>query len=151
MGQRLIEMVFVGLMLSGSAVAQEPDLSEAKEFWDRQKALAEAFDPRFAEAYAADAEIINRRMYPAPSPPREMRMTGAVWSTFVRQAMPFAKARGDVSFFRDEAFEAVEGNCAKLTATRYSELEKYDSPHEVVMCLRSGSWVITREVTASRP
>jgi len=139
------------MLLCWPAAAQSSGVAGAKAFWDLQKKLAEAFDVRFADAYAADAEIIGIRNYPAPLPPREMRMTGDAWAKLTRVGMPLAKMRGDVSTYRDEAFAPAEGNCVKLTATRRSELKKYDAPHEVIMCPKAGSWVIVREVTVTQP
>ena len=151
MRTRLTKTVIILSLLCAPAAAQTSGVAGAKAFWDRQKNLAEAFDARFTDAYAADAEIIGLRNYPAPLPPREMRMTGEAWARLARLGMPLAKMRGDVSSYRDEAFAPAEGACVKLTATRRSELKKYDAPHEVVMCPRSGSWVIVREVTATQP
>ena len=78
-------------------------------------------------------------------------MTGEAWSNLTRLGMPLAKMQKDVSTYRDETFTAGDGKCVKLAATRHSTLKKYDAPHEVVMCPRSGAWVITREVTVTRP
>jgi hypothetical protein len=151
MSRLLAKAVIVFALLCGPAAAQAPGVAGAKAFWDQQKALAEAFDARFADAYAADAQIIGVRNYPAPRPPREMRMTGDAWAKLARVGMPLAKMQGDVSTYRDEAFAPAEGDCVKLTATRHSERKKYDAPHEVVMCPRSGAWVIVREVTVTQP
>lgn len=139
------------LSLFASASAQTLGIVGAKAFWEQQKRLAEAFDAKFADGYAADAEIVGVRKYPAPTPPREMRMTGEAWANLTRLGLPLAKMQKDVSTYRDETFTAVDGRCVKLTATRYSVRKKYEAPHEVVMCPRSGVWRITREVTVTRP
>lgn len=151
MALRLAGAAIIALSLCASASAQTPGIAGAKAFWEQQKQLAEAFDSKFADGYAADAEIVGIRSYGVSRPTREMRMTGEAWANLTRLGMPLARLQKDVSTYRDEKFAAADGKCVKLIATRYSERKKHEAPHEVVMCPRSGVWRITREVTITRP
>lgn len=114
-------------LLAASVIAQaaEPGLTveEASAFFERAQALADAFDPAFADLYDDAARIKADRRYPGGFN-RDIEVAGAQWKEVIRIAMPLAKARDDRSEFTNVRFDD-RGNAVRITAERYSTLKCY--------------------------
>ena len=70
--------------------------AKAEQLWNRYVALEAAFDPAVADLYSDDAVIRNRRTYPTGEV-REATVPAAQYKVLVRQAIPIAKAKNDLS------------------------------------------------------
>lgn len=130
--------------------AGDEPLTEAKEFFTQWVALGEAFDPSLADLYSDSAVIKNKRTYP-DGRVRELSLTGTQYKTLLVQAMPTAKATGDISKYSEVTYQS-EGNGARILATRFSELKQYSSPFSLLVVPDSeGRWLIVEEISESKP
>ena len=94
--------------------------------WNRYVALEAAFDPTVLDLYADDAVIRNRRTYPTGEV-REATVPAAQYKLLVRQAIPLAKARNDLSRYSGCTY-AAEGGRVRVACARYSVLKNYTAP-----------------------
>jgi hypothetical protein len=69
----------------------------------------------------------------------------------VRQAIPLAKARNDVSRYSGCTY-ASEGARVRIVCARFSELKNYTSPVSLLVGPGpDGAWLIFEELSESRP
>jgi predicted DCC family thiol-disulfide oxidoreductase YuxK len=133
-----------------SPMAQAPAADPAKQLFEQYVALGRAFDPGVADLYADDAVIRNKRTYPTGEV-REFALPAPSYKALLREAMPFARERGDRSTFSDVSYKA-EGDRVRIRASRFSELKRYTSPISfLVGPSPSGKWLIYEELSESRP
>ena len=127
-----------------------PRETKARAVFDEYVRLGEAFDPALADLYADTAKISNRRIFPDGSA-REMAMPAPSYKTLLRQVMPTAKERNDVSRYSDVRY-TVEGDNVRITATRYSVMKDYSAPHTLLVGPDAdGVWRVLEESGESRP
>ena len=109
-----------------------------------------AFDPAVAELYSDEAVVANRRTYP-DGQVRSLSLTGAQYKALLRQVMPLAKARGDISQYRNPRF-SVEPGGVRIQLTRYSQLKHHTSPMSLLVGPgKDGAWVVLEEHSESVP
>lgn len=124
--------------------------AKARAVFDEYVRLGEAFDPALAELYADTAKISNRRIFPDGTS-REMAMPAPSYKVLLRQVMPTAKERNDVSRYSDVRY-AVEGENVRISATRYSVMKDYSAPHTLLVGPDAdGTWRVLEESGESRP
>ncbi len=103
-----------------------------------------------ADLYSDKAIIRNKRTYPTGQV-REITIPAPRYKEMLRQAMPVARARGDVSTYTQVMY-ALEGEGVRIKADRFSELKKYHSPLSIlVKPTASGAWLIYEELGQSQP
>jgi len=125
-------------------------LKAAQALFDKYVALEQAFDPAAADLYADEAKIQNTRRYPSGEV-KVMSLPAPKYKALIRSVMPSAKARGDKNSYTDVKC-AAEGEGARITAKRYSELKKYTSPLSLfVKPAAGGQWLIFEELSESQP
>ena len=149
-------MRFAALLVVGfTALAGAQGLSadaraKAEQLWNRYVALEAAFDPAVADLYADDAVIRNRRTYPTGEV-REATVPAAQYKLLVRQAIPLAKSRGDISRYSGCSY-ATEGPRVRILCACFSVLKNYTAPLSVLVGPGpSGAWLILEELSESRP
>lgn len=131
-------------------LATAAPIDEARVLFGRYVQLEQSFDPVTADLYADDALIKNKRTYP-PGQVRELTMPAPQYKTLIRQAMPLARAKGDISSYSDITFKA-EGSGVRIRAVRFSNLKKYTSPISLLVAPNSdGQWLIREELSESQP
>lgn len=127
-----------------------PQETRARAVFDEYVRLGEAFDPTMADLYADTAKISNRRVFPDGTA-REMSMPAPSYKTLLRQVMPTAKERNDVSRYSEVRY-SVEGDNVRIHATRYSVMKDYSAPHTLLVGPDTdGTWRILEESGESRP
>jgi len=149
-------MRFATLLVVGfSALAGAQSLSadaraKAEQLWNRYVALEAAFDPAVADLYSDDAVIRNRRTYPTGEV-REATVPAAQYKVLVRQAIPIAKAKSDLSRYSGCTY-AAERERVRIVCTRFSVLKNYASPVSLLVGPGAGgNWLIFEELSESRP
>jgi hypothetical protein len=124
--------------------------AKAEQLWNRYVALEAAFDPAVADLYADDALIRNRRTYPTGEV-REATVPAAQYKLLVRQAIPLAKARNDISRYSGCTY-AAEGARVRIVCARFSALKNYTAPMSLLVGPGpAGTWLIFEELSESRP
>lgn len=133
--------------------AEKPDLKnlskDAAEFFEKYFTLERNFDPAVADLYSDDAIIRNKRRYPTGAV-RDVTLPAPAYKKLLRSSMPLTKERGDTSSYTELASKEESGGI-RITATRYSELKKYSSPISILIARKDGQWLITEELSESRP
>jgi hypothetical protein len=141
------------VLLSAPAGAQALSADargKAEQLWNRYVALEAAFDPAVADLYAEDAVIRNRRTYPTGEV-REATVPAAQYKLLVRQAIPLAKARNDISRYSGCTY-AADGPRVRIVCARFSVLKNYTSPISMLVGPGpGGAWLIFEELSESRP
>jgi hypothetical protein len=145
------------VLLGFTAVAAAQGLSaearaKAEQLWARYMALEAAFDPAMADLYADSALIQNRRTYPTGEA-RTVTLPAAQYKLLVRQAMPLAKARGDINRYSECRFtERGTTDRVRIVCSRYSVLKNYTSPVALLVGPGpTGAWLIFEELSESQP
>jgi len=148
---RFAMVLVVGFTTLAGAQSLSADArAKAEQAWNRYVALEAAFDPAVADLYADDAVIRNRRTYPTGEV-REAVVPAAQYKLLVRQAIPLARARNDVSRYSACTY-AAEGARVRVVCARFSELKGYTSPISVLVGPGpAGTWLIFEELSESRP
>jgi hypothetical protein len=124
--------------------------AKGEQLWSRYVALEAAFDPAVADLYADDAVIRNRRTYPTGEV-REATVPAAQYKLLVRQAIPLAKARNDLSRYSSCTYTA-EGARVRIACARFSVLKNYTSPMSLLVGHGpAGGWLVFEELSESRP
>jgi hypothetical protein len=124
--------------------------AKAEQLWNRYVALEAAFDPTVADLYADDAVIRNRRTYPTGEV-REATVPAAQYKLLVRQAIPLAKARNDLSRYSGCTY-AAEAARVRVVCARFSVLKDYTAPISMLVGPGpGGAWLIFEELSESRP
>ena len=130
--------------------ASAASIDEAKAIFDRYVLLEHNFDSAVADLYADDALIRNKRTYPTGQV-RELSIPAAQYKALIRQAMPLAKAGGDISSYSKVTF-TDEGSGVRVHANRFSNLKRYISPLTLLIAPdKSGTWLIREELSESQP
>jgi hypothetical protein len=149
-------MRIAALMVLGfTALAEAQGLSadaraKAEQIWTRYVALEAAFDPAVADLYADDAVIRNRRTYPTGEV-REVTVPAAQYKLLVRQAIPLAKARNDISRYSSCTYSAAAER-VRVVCARFSVLKNYTAPISLLVGPGpTGAWLIFEELSESRP
>ena len=148
---RIAAFVVFGLTALVHAQSLSADArAKAEQLWSRYVALEAAFDPTVADLYADDAVIRNRRTYPTGEV-REATVPAAQYKLLVRQAIPLAKARNDLSRYSGCTY-AAEGGRVRVACARYSVLKNYTAPMSLLVGPGpGGGWLIFEELSESRP
>lgn len=124
--------------------------AKAEQLWSRYVALEAAFDPAVADLYADDAVIRNRRTYPTGEV-REATVPAAQYKTLVRQAIPLAKAKNDISRYSSCTYSA-EATRVRIVCARFSALKNYTAPISLLVGPGPArTWLIFEELSESRP
>lgn len=119
--------------VAAAAAPAEADSSKAaRAFFDNYVALSERFDPAAADLYSDSARIRARRGSPSGEL-RDLELTGKQWKELLVQALPTAKARGDISTFSDVSVSEQTGG-VRVAARRYSTLKcRWDEAYFMVV------------------
>lgn len=104
-----------------AARAEEPGKFDI--FFSEFETLNNQFDAKVAERYSDDAKITALRIQPDGTE-KVVVFDGKKWKQLIRDLMGLAKERGDSSNYSNVKI-AVDGNTAKITASRYSALKCY--------------------------
>lgn len=138
--------VFAALafVLAAPAFAQ----SEAEAIFVKYKTLERAFDPGVADLYCDTALIRNVRTSP-DGQQRTLELPAPKYKELIRNAMPLAKAKNDVSTYSEVAFSKEGGN-TRITAIRFSEMKKYSSPISLLVGKCGNSVGILEELSQSK-
>jgi hypothetical protein len=122
----------------------------ARTLFARFVHISHTFDPAVADLFADEARIVSVRKYPNGLE-RKLEMKGAEYKALLREVMPLAKARGDISTYTDVSYQP-DGAHMRIRATRYSTLKQYSSPYSLLIGPdASGAWLIYEEWSATRP
>ena len=136
--------------LAGAQSLSADSRAKAEQIWNRYVALEAAFDPAVADLYADDAVIRARRVYPTGEV-REATIPAAQYKTLIRQAIPLAKAKNDISRYSGCTYTAA-GPRVRIACARFSTLKNYTSPLSLVVGPGpDGRWLIFEESSESRP
>jgi hypothetical protein len=131
------------------SVADAPE-RRAQQLFAHFVQLAHAFDPALADLYADEARIVSVRQYPS-GPDRTFELRGTEYKALIREAMPLAKARGDLNTYANLSYQR-EGARVWIRATRHSVLKQYSSPYSrLVGPDGAGKWLIYEERSITRP
>jgi hypothetical protein len=148
---RIAAFFVIGYTALASAQGLSADArAKAEQLWNRYVALEAAFDPAVADLYADDAVIRNRRTYPTGEV-REATVPAAQYKVLVRQAIPLARARNDISRYSGCTY-AAEAARVRVACARFSTLKNYTSPISLLVGPGpAGGWLIFEETSESRP
>ena len=148
---RIAAFFVIGYTALASAQGLSADArAKAEQLWNRYVALEAAFDPAVADLYADDAVIRNRRTYPTGEV-REATVPAAQYKVLVRQAIPLARARNDISRYSGCTY-AAEATRVRVACARFSTLKNYTSPISLLVGPGpGGGWLIFEETSESRP
>jgi len=148
---RLASLLVLGFTaLLGAQSLSADARARAEQVWNRYVALEAAFDPAIADLYADDAVIRNRRTYPTGEV-REATVPAAQYKVLIRQAIPLAKAKNDISRYSGCTY-AAEGARVRIACARFSTLKNYTSPITLLVGPGAGAtWLIFEESSESRP
>ena len=139
----------VVLALSSPLLASD-EVEKARALFELYVQRGRAFDPALADLYSDEAVIKNKRGDPAGEV-RELSMPAPQYKDLIRQALPVAKVRGDLSTFSGVEY-AIEGDGVRIKADRFSEMKNYHSPISIlVKPTATGEWLIFEELSESRP
>lgn len=144
-----LTVLIVAFAQPSSCEINSPE-DRARTFFARFVQISHAFDPAVADFYADEGRIVSVRRY-ADGMERKFEMNGAEYKPLIREAMPIAKARGDISTFTDISYQR-DGTRVRIRATRYSALKQYSSPYSLLVGPdASGQWLIYEERSLTRP
>ena len=148
-GNCLVALIWI--FCSSNVIAEEDKLIiEAKKLFERYETLEHSFDPKIADLYADNALIQHKRKYPSGEV-KVSTLPAPKYKEIIREAMPHAKAKGDISTYSDMKY-AIEGANVRITITRFSELKKYSSPMSLLVGPNEkGQWLIYEEISESQP
>ncbi len=105
------------MLSSASYSAEQADFAQ---FFEEYQHLSSEFDAAVSNLYSNDAKIMGAREKPDGTE-EKMTIDGARWKTIILSSMERAKQMNDHSVYSDVSIE-VDNNHAKITASRYSEL-----------------------------
>jgi len=135
---------------SGGARTPARSADPARALFDSYQSLERTFDPAMADLYCETALIRTTRIFPSGER-RTLEFPAPQYKALIRSLMPVARARNEYSTFTAVKF-LPQGSNVRVTATRYSELKKYSSPHSVLIgACDSGAWGILEEISETRP
>ena len=128
--------VMVLLIVCFSFVPAHAGTKEYKKFFKRYDARSKKFDVKVAEMYSDDANIraLQKR---DDGTEKIMKMTSSQWKEMIKDIMPYAKKRGDISNFKNIKVEET-GNRAKISASRYSKLKCFTDDKYYMIVEKSG-------------
>jgi hypothetical protein len=142
-------LIVLAVVEPSSCETNSPE-GRARTFFARFVEISHAFDPALTDLYADEGRIVSVRKYPDGTE-RKFEMKGAEYKSLIREAMPTAKARGDISTFTDVSYQR-DGTRVRIRATRYSALKQYSSPYSLLVGPdASGQWLIYEERSSTRP
>lgn len=147
----IVRLVLAALFLLSPAVGVGAAPEEkAAALFAKYVSLGASYDSSLADLYSDTALITNKRTYPNGKV-REIAIPATQYKALIRAAMPMAKSRGDLSTYSEVTYE-MQAEKVRISATRFSELKKYESPIILVVGpSESGDWLILEEHTESRP
>ncbi len=136
---------------AGIAIGNDKAIDNAKNLFAKYIELEHAFDPSCAELYAEEAVIKNRRIYPNGEI-KELSLPASRYKQLIKRAMPLAKLRGDTNRYSQIQY-TIENDGVRITAERYSNLKKYQSPLSLFVkpSAEKEKWLIYEEISESRP
>jgi hypothetical protein len=142
-------VTFIALFVVAAALTTETSHEDAMKCFERYVALEAAFDPSVADLYADDARIQNTNVSP-DGQKRVTTMAAPAYKEQIRQTMPAAKPRGDISKYSDLNL-TKEGDKVRVTAIRFSERKRYSAPLSMLLGPDgNGAWRIYEELSESR-
>ena len=127
-----------------SARAEEPGKFDT--FFTEFETLNNQFDVAVADRYSDDAKITGIRIQPDGTE-KSTVFDGKKWKQLIRDLMGLAKERGDSSKYSNIKVNVnVDGETAKITASRYSVLKCYqDDEYYLVVKANDGRMEIIEE------
>jgi hypothetical protein len=126
----------------------EPEAPPEAAFriWSRFVICHRDIHPDLAALYSKKAHIEQvGRLEGTDKVVIRLRLDPHQWRKLMPKLMEEAKAKGDRSSFSDWTFEEVPEGIT-VTATRFSELNRYSVPHRLVVGkAEDGEWLIIEE------
>lgn len=122
--------------------------TEAEALFAKYQAMERAFDPDVASLYCDSALIRNVRTSP-DGQQRTLQLPATAYKNLIRNAMPLAKAKGDINTYSEVAY-SKEGANTRIKATRYSEMKKYYSPISLLVGKCGNDFGILEELSQSQ-
>ena len=142
-------LIVLAFVQPSSCEIDSPE-DRARTFFARFVQISHAFDPAVADLYADEGRIVSVRRY-SDGMERKFEMNGAEYKSLIREAMPIAKARGDISTYTDVSYQR-DGTRVGIRAIRYSVHKQYSSPYFLLVEPdASGQWLIYEERSITRP
>ena len=136
--------------IAGAQALSAEARAKAEQLWNRYVSLEAAFDPTVADLYSDDALIRNRRTYPTGEV-REANVPAPQYKLLVRQAIPLAREKNDVSRYTGCTY-AAESARVRIICNRFSVLKDYTAPISLLVGPGpAGGWLIFEELSVSRP
>lgn len=124
------------------ASAEEPGKFDT--FFTEFETLNNQFDVAVADRYSDEAKITGIRIQPDGTEKTTV-FDGKKWKQLIRDLMGLAKERGDSSKYSNVKV-SVDGDTAKITASRYSALKCYqDDEYYLVVKANDGRMEIVEE------
>jgi hypothetical protein len=124
--------------------------SSPKDLIDTYQILEREFNPAILDLYSDNAKIQNKRLYPTGKI-RIIDISMAVYKDLLLQSLPLAKLKEDYSTYTDITYTNINDTKVSVTANRYSNLKKYNSPIVWLLEKRNSNWLIIEEIGESRP
>ncbi len=125
-------------------------VSSPKDLIDKYQILEREFNPAIVDLYSDSAKIQNKRIYPLGKE-RVIEISMTDYKDILLSTLPLAKSRKDYSTYSDITYTNINDIKVRVTANRYSNLKKYDSPIVWLLEKRNSNWLIIEEISESRP
>lgn len=129
--------------------AESASIAEGKVLFTNFKKYGETFDAKLADLYSDDSVIQNTRFYPNGTA-RTVNFYGPIYKKMILEALPKAKAKGDIDTYSKETYKMV-GDKIQVTAFRHAKLKNYDSWLVLLLAKRGAQLKIVEEHSQSRP
>jgi len=145
----LKKTLFILLCFTASAVVQADEQTSYKQFFEEYQRLVTEFDASLSTLYANDAKIMGVRKQ-ADDEEASMTIDGKRWKAIIQASMERAKNVGDRSDYSDIVID-VDGDSAKISATRYSQLRCFTDTRFYMVVSRNeeGELAIVEQLTES--
>ena len=143
------------LLFSSFAYCQPAEITESQATTESLKVflnlidLSKSFNPEAANLYSENAKIDSKRTYP-DGKQRKMELQGSQYIQLLKMAMPVAKQRNDISYFRNLTTQFNDG-VVIIKCQRYSNIKDYSSPYEIHIKKVGETFKIVYEYTETKP
>ena len=129
-----------------SSLSQAITTESATQFFDRYQALSSNFDAAVVDLYADEGQLLSSRRS-ADGSEQTMALPFSSLKAMLPKLLVSAKQAGDVSDYSNVRVALLDETSAKITATRYSNLNCFsdDSYYMVVQESDTGKLAITEE------
>ncbi|MBH5318725.1 hypothetical protein I6N90_13040 [Paenibacillus sp. GSMTC-2017] len=127
----LLTAMFVSACSKSNSESNEQLIEKAESLFNEERSLSDKFDEDVVKLYSDEAEI--KFVIIQSGKKQEMKYGGKEFKEMVARSMSLAKERNDKDVYSDVKYEVLEDKRVKITANRYSNLYKYDSPFSCIV------------------